>query len=349
VYVRESCLAELVARVNEKELRKKKLRKEMQCSPGNKGMRDNVELKECDQSDLLARHKALGRRLKRAEKHLTSVQPLHSTIIQNKVRQRVKLLKIEIEALEQELRASQIIQGFADHPKTVTATPQEPDIERKETHELEKINKVMRKQMLRQSLEADSGWQSQSLAMHTSEGKNMITARNVILGQRSIERVLGEKKVIKAHMNQRMSWFDEKTVKWVFESQRRKEPQLPENDLLFPKDEEQQPVSNDQRDEDREGVPNHRDSLFNRVSMQQLLEKCRCDNYAEAFENAGHDDAAKILEASEEERHDIAKSIGMKPGHIARLKHTINTILQEQRNSTLDRQHCKSGQVVAPR
>mmetsp|Transcript_20977 Transcript_20977/g.29397 ORF Transcript_20977/g.29397 Transcript_20977/m.29397 type:complete len:327 (+) Transcript_20977:73-1053(+) len=324
VYVRESCLAELVARVNEKELRKKKLRKEMQCSPGNKGMRDNVELKECDQSDLLARHKALGRRLKRAEKHLTSVQPLHSTIIQNKVRQRVKLLKIEIEALEQELRASQIIQGFADHPKTVTATPQEPDIERKETHELEKINKVMRKQMLRQSLEADSGWQSQSLAMHTSEGKNMITARNVILGQRSIERVLGEKK-------------------------RRKEPQLPENDLLFPKDEEQQPVSNDQRDEDREGVPNHRDSLFNRVSMQQLLEKCRCDNYAEAFENAGHDDAAKILEASEEERHDIAKSIGMKPGHIARLKHTINTILQEQRNSTLDRQHCKSGQVVAPR
>eukprot|EP00466_Bigelowiella_natans_P002508 jgi/Bigna1/92953/estExt_fgenesh1_pm.C_1120001 len=63
--------------------------------------------------------------------------------------------------------------------------------------------------------------------------------------------------------------------------------------------------------------------------MQQLLERCKCQDYAEAFEKAGHHDATKIFKASKEERDAIAKSIGMKPGHIARFKHVVEIILGE--------------------
>ena len=57
--------------------------------------------------------------------------------------------------------------------------------------------------------------------------------------------------------------------------------------------------------------------------VRQLLRKLGLERYADAFEEAGYDDARFLLRLSADDAHQVAHDVGMMPGHAHKFVHML--------------------------
>lgn len=59
------------------------------------------------------------------------------------------------------------------------------------------------------------------------------------------------------------------------------------------------------------------------MNLGEFLAYCRCEQYYDAFEDAGWDDVPYLLSLTPEELCEVTSQVGMKVGHAQKLLHIV--------------------------